>query len=411
MFKPISLYIGLRYTRARRSNHFISFVALVSMIGLTLGVAVLITVLSVMNGFDRELKSRVLGMVPQATVSSTQILTDWPELVKKVENHPHVTGVAPFTQLQGMLTGQGQVAGIMVTGIEPEYEKKVSIIQNHMVAGDLSALKKGEFGIVLGKDMTDALGLGLNDSVTLVLPEATPSPAGVVPRFKRFKIVGIFSVGAEVDSMVGYIALNDASTLLRLPDGAQGVRLKVDDIFAAPEVVHQIVKQLPDNFYATSWKETHGSLFSAVRMEKNLVGLLLFLIIVVAAFNIVSSLVMVVTEKKADIAILRTLGASPRFITSVFIVQGTIIGIVGTVIGVVLGSTFALTISDLVGWLNHTFGLNLFSGYVIGYLPSYLRWQDVLIVVTASLSISFLATIYPAIRAAKTQPAEALRYE
>jgi lipoprotein-releasing system permease protein len=227
-----------------------------------------------------------------------------------------------------------------------------------------------------------------------------------VPRFKRFKIVGIFSVGAEVDSMVGYIALNDASTLLRLPDGAQGVRLKVDDIFTAPEVVNQIVKQLPDNFYATSWKETHGSLFSAVKMEKNLVGLLLFLIIVVAAFNIVSSLVMVVTDKKADIAILRTLGASPRFITSVFIVQGTIIGVVGTVIGVILGSSFALTISDLVGWLNHTFGLNLFSGYVIGYLPSYLRWQDVLIVVTASLSISFLATIYPAIRAAKTQPAE-----
>lgn len=411
MFKPISLYIGLRYTRAQRSNHFISFVALVSMIGLTLGVAVLITVLSVMNGFDRELKNRVLGMVPQATVSSTQILTDWPELVKKVEDHPHVTGAAPFTQLQGMLTGQGQVAGIMVTGIEPKYEKKVSIIQNHMIAGDLNALKKGEFGIVLGKDMTDALGLSLNDNVTLVLPEATPSPAGVVPRFKRFKIVGIFSVGAEVDSTVGYIALNDASTLLRLPDGAQGVRLKVDDIFTAPSVVEQIVKQLPDNFYATSWKETHGSLFGAVRMEKNLVGLLLFLIIVVAAFNIVSSLVMVVTDKKADIAILRTLGASPKFITSVFIVQGTIIGVVGTVAGVILGSAFALTISDLVGWLNHTFGLNLFSGYVIGYLPSYLRWQDVLIVVTASLSISFLATIYPAIRAAKTQPAEALRYE
>ena len=232
MFKPISLYIGLRYTRARRSNHFISFIALVSMIGLTLGVAVLITVLSVMNGFDRELKNRVLGMIPQATVSSTQILTNWPELATKVEQHKHVVGAAPFTQLQGMLTAQGQVSGIMVTGIEPEYEKKVSIIQNHMVAGSIDNLKKGEFGIVLGKQMTDALGLGLNDSITLVLPEATPSPAGVVPRFKRFKVVGIFSIGAEVDSMMGYIALNDASTLLRLPDGAQGVRLKLDDIFA-----------------------------------------------------------------------------------------------------------------------------------------------------------------------------------
>ena len=229
MFKPISLYIGLRYTRARRSNHFISFIALVSMIGLTLGVAVLITVLSVMNGFDRELKNRVLGMVPQATVSSTQILTNWPTLAQQIEQHKHVTGVAPFTQLQGMLTAHGQVSGIMVTGIDPSYEKNVSIIHNHMVEGSIDTLKKGEFGIVLGKQMTDALGLGLNDNITLVLPEATPSPAGVVPRFKRFKIVGIFSIGAEVDSMMGYIALNDAATLLRLPDGAQGIRMKLDD--------------------------------------------------------------------------------------------------------------------------------------------------------------------------------------
>ena len=284
MFKPISLYIGLRYTRARRSNHFISFIALVSMIGLTLGVAVLITVLSVMNGFDRELKNRVLGMIPQATVSSTQILTNWPELATKIEKHKHVVGVAPFTQLQGMLTAQGQVSGVMVTGIEPKYEKKVSIIQDHMVEGSIDNLKKGEFGIVLGKQMTDALGLGLNDSITLVLPEATPSPAGVVPRFKRFKIVGIFSIGAEVDSMMGYIALNDASTLLRLPDGAQGVRMKLDDIFAAPQVSQEIVRDLPANFYASDWTYTHGNLFSAIQMEKAMVSLLLFLIVLEPAF-------------------------------------------------------------------------------------------------------------------------------
>lgn len=411
MFKPISLYIGLRYTRARRSNHFISFIALVSMVGLTLGVAVLITVLSVMNGFDRELKNRVLGMVPQATVSSTQILTDWPELVKRVENHPHVTGVAPFTQLQGMLTAQGQVAGIMVTGIDPKYEKNVSIIQNHIVAGSLDSLKKGEFGIVLGKDMADSLGLRLNDSVTLVLPEATPSPAGIVPRFKRFKVVGIFSVGAEVDSMVGYIALYDASTLLRLPDGAQGVRLKLDDIFAAPQVADDIVKNLPSNFYATNWTYTHGNLFNAIQMEKTLVGLLLVLIIVVAAFNIVSSLVMVVTDKKSDIAILRTLGASPSMITKIFMVQGTVIGVIGTVAGTVLGVILALTISDIISWFNNVLGLNLFDAYFVHYLPSYLRWQDVTIIVIVSLLLSFLATIYPALRAAKVQPAEALRYE
>lgn len=411
MFKPISLYIGLRYTRARRSNHFISFIALVSMIGLTLGVAVLITVLSVMNGFDRELKNRVLGMIPQATVSSTQILTDWPQLAKTVEQHPHVVGAAPFTQLQGMLTAQGQVAGLMVTGIEPNYEKKVSIIQDHMVEGSINQLKKGEFGIVLGKQMTDALGLGLNDHVTLVLPEATPSPAGVVPRFKRFKIVGIFSIGAEVDSMMGYIALNDAATLLRLPDGAQGIRLKLDDIFSAPQVANSIVRELPGNFYASDWTYTHGNLFSAIQMEKAMVSLLLFLIVLVAAFNIVSSLVMVVTDKKSDIAILRTLGASPATITRIFMVQGTVIGVIGTVSGAILGIIFASSISNVISWLNNTFGLHLFDAYFINYLPSYLRWQDVVIIVGLSLLLSFLATIYPALRAAKIQPAEALRYE
>ena len=411
MFKPISLYIGLRYTRARRSNHFISFIALVSMIGLTLGVAVLITVLSVMNGFDRELKNRVLGMIPQATVSSTQILTDWPELAKKIDTHEHVVGTAPFTQLQGMLTAQGQVAGIMVTGIEPDYEKKVSIIQDHMVQGDINSLKKGEFGIVLGKQMTDALGLSLNDSVTLVLPEATPSPAGVVPRFKRFKIVGIFSIGAEVDSMMGYIALNDASTLLRLPDGAQGVRMKLDDIFKAPQVADEIVQQLPGQFYASNWTYTHGNLFSAIQMEKAMVSLLLFLIVLVAAFNIVSSLVMVVTDKKSDIAILRTLGASPITITKIFMVQGTVIGVVGTLAGAALGIIFATNISGFMGWLNTTMGLNLFDAYFINYLPSYLRWQDVALIVSVSLVLSFLATIYPALRASKIQPAEALRYD
>lgn len=411
MFKPISLYIGLRYTRARRSNHFISFIALVSMIGLTLGVAVLITVLSVMNGFDRELKNRVLGMVPQATISSNLILTDWPQLAKKIEGHPHVTGVAPFTQLQGMLTAQGQVAGIMVSGIEPSYEKKVSIIQNHMVAGSIDSLKKGEYGIVLGKQMTDALGLGLNDSVTLVLPEATPSPAGVVPRFKRFKIVGIFSIGAEVDSMMGYIALNDASTLLRLPDGAQGIRLKLDNIFAAPQVADDIVKTLPSNFYASNWTYTHGNLFSAIQMEKAMVSLLLFLIVLVAAFNIVSSLVMVVTDKKSDIAILRTLGASPATITKIFMVQGTVIGVIGTVAGAILGVVFASSVSNIIDWFNTALGLHLFDAYFINYLPSYLRWQDVALIVSVSLLLSFLATIYPALRAAKIQPAEALRYE
>ncbi len=411
MFKPISMYIGLRYTRARRSNHFISFIALVSMIGLTLGVAVLITVLSVMNGFDRELKNRILGMVPQATVSSTQILENWPELAQDIAKQKHVVGVAPFTQLQGMLTAHGQVSGIAISGIDPNYEKNVSIITDYMVDGSINNLKKGEFGIVLGKQLADAFAVGVNDYVTLVLPEATPSPAGVVPRFKRFKVVGIFSIGAEVDSMVGYIALNDAATLLRLPDGAQGIRMKLDDIFLAPQVSNEIVSKLPANFYATNWTYTHGNLFSAIQMEKAMVSLLLFLIVLVAAFNIVSSLVMVVTDKKADIAILRTLGASPSTITKIFMVQGTVIGVIGTLAGAILGIIFATNISGLMAWLNTAFGLNLFDAYFIHYLPSYLKWSDVIIIISLSLILSFLATIYPALRAAKVQPAEALRYE
>ena len=411
MFKPIALYIGLRYTRAKRSNHFISFIALISMIGLALGVAVLITVLSVMNGFDRELKNRILGMIPQATVSSTQILTDWPVLAKKIEQHKHVTGVAPFTQLQGMLTSQGRVSGILVTGIEPKYEKNVSIVQNHMVSGSIDNLKEGEFGIVLGKKLADQFGLQVNDKVTLVLPEATPSPAGVVPRFKRFTVVGLFNIGAEVDSSLGYIALNDAAKLLRQPNGAQGIRMKLDDIFAARQVSTEITQQLGINFYADDWTTTQGNLFNAIQMEKAMVSLLLFLIVLVAAFNIVSSLVMVVTDKKADIAILRTLGASPSTITKIFMVQGTIIGVVGTIAGTILGVALSLGISSVLGWINNVLGLHLFDAYFINYLPSYLRWQDVVIIVSLSLALSFIATIYPARRAAKIQPAEALRYE
>lgn len=411
MFKPIALFIGLRYTRARRSNHFISFIALVSMIGLMLGVAVLITVLSVMNGFDRELKNRVLGMVPQATISSNQIMTDWQQIVPKMESYPHVTGAAPFTQLQGMLTAQGQVSGILINGIDAKYEPKVSIIQDYMVSGALSDLKDGEYGIILGKQLADAMGLQLKDKITLVLPEATPSPAGVVPRFKRFTVVGIFSIGAEVDGMMGYIALNDAATLLRLPNGAQSIRLKLDNIFAAPEVVQDVLKESPASFYGSDWTYTHGNLFSAIQMEKAMVSLLLFLIVLVAAFNIVSSLVMVVTDKKADIAILRTLGASPATITRIFMVQGTVIGVIGTLSGAVLGVILATSISSILGWINNALGLNLFAAYFINYLPSELLWRDVLVIVGLSLLLSFLATIYPAMRAAKIQPAEALRYE
>lgn len=411
MFKPISLFIGLRYTRAKRNNRFISFISLISMIGLTLGVATLITVLSVMNGFDRELKNRVLGMIPQATVSSEQMIGDWQSMTAKLEQYPHVKGAAPFIPLQGMITAQGQVSGIMVNGIEPQYEKKVSIVQNFMVDGSLEQLKSGEFGIIIGAKLANAMGLAIGDKVTLVLPEATPSPAGVVPRFKRFTVVGVFDTGSEVDGSFGYIHLHDAGVLLRLPEGTQSIRLKLDDLFAAPTVVRQILKDMPNGYYGSDWTMTQGNLFSAIQMEKAMVSLLLFLIVVVAAFNIVSSLVMVVTDKKADIAILRTLGASPRMITQVFMVQGTVIGVIGTLAGTVLGVILATSISGILGWINNVLGLNLFAAYFVHYLPSQLIWSDVLVIVAVSLALSFLATIYPAMRAAKIQPAEALRYE
>ncbi|ELA08091.1 LolC/E family lipoprotein releasing system, transmembrane protein [Moraxella macacae 0408225] len=411
MFRPLALFLGLRYTRAERSNRFISFISLISMIGLTLGVAVLITVLSVMNGFDRELKSRILGMVPQATVIAGEIIPNWQQLAKKIDENPNVEAVAPFIQLQGMLTVNAQVAGIMVTGIEPEYEKNVSIIHKHMHEGNIDSLTAGTFNIVIGQDMARSLDVRLGDKVTLVLPEASPSPAGVIPRFKRFTVSGIYDISPEVNGIMAFIPMQDAGTLLRLPEGAQGIRMKLNDLFVAPKVAREAANLSPKLLLPSDWTTTHGNLFGAIQMEKAMVGLLLFLIILVAAFNIVSSLVMLVTDKKADIAILKTFGASPKLITQVFMVQGLFIGVIGTIFGTILGIIMALSVSHAVSWVNTAFGLHLFDAYFINYLPSELQWQDVLMIVSASLVISFLATIYPARRAASIQPAQTLRYE
>mgnify|MGYP003082058233 FL=1 len=412
MFRPLALFIGLRYTKAEHKNGFISFISLISIIALTLGVAVLITVLSVMNGFDRELKTRILGTVSQASVLSPEIISDWKSLGEKIQqNDKNVEAVAPFIQLQGMIAAYGQVSGVVVSGIEPEYEKKVSIINEHMLAGDIDNLKEGEFGIVLGKSMVDNMNLQLGDKVTLVLPEASPSPAGVIPRFKRFTLVGIFNISPELDSLTGYVAMRDAGVLLRLPEGAQGIRLKLNDIFYAPIAADKAQSIDPDRLISDNWKQTHGNLFSAIQMEKTMMALLLSLIILVAAFNIVSSLIMLVTDKKADIAILKTFGASPKLITQVFVVQGMIIGVVGTVLGTILGVTFSLTVSDLLNWVNNTLGLGLFNAYFVDYLPSQVKVLDVLLVVSISFLLSFLMTIYPALRASKVQPAQALRYE
>ncbi len=411
MYKPLSVFIGLRYTRARRRDQFISFMSLSSMIGLMLGVAVLITVLSVMNGFDRELKQRILGMVSQSTIHATEPVQNWRKLVQLAEASPGVTAAAPMSQVQGMLTANGQVNGAVITGIAPEFEAKVSILPDFMTQGQMSDLTDGSYGIVLGQQLADVLGVRMGDSVTLVLPEATLSAAGVIPRFKRFNVVGVFKVGAEVDALLAYVHYADAGRLLRIGDRVQGVRLKVDDLFAVRATNERLLATLPPYFYASDWTQTQGSLFNAIKMEKAMMSLLLLLIVAVAAFNIVSSLVMVVNDKKSDIAILRTLGATPGMIQRIFLVQGTAVGLGGTIAGVGLGVLLSLTVSDIAAGYERLMNVRLFDAYFVNYLPTQLDWFDVTWVGLTAFILSFLATIYPARQAGRIQPAEALRHE
>lgn len=415
MFRPLSVFIGMRYTRAKRRNHFISFISLTSMVGLALGVLVMILVLSVMNGFDRELRTRILGMVPHATISSYQPIDDWQALATQVAKHPEVVAVAPFSQLQGMLTHSGGVQPVLVNAVLPEAEKNVSIIDQHMVQGRLDDLQSGEFGIVIGEITARRFRVNVGDKLTFILPEASVTPAGVFPRLKRFTVVGVFKVGAELDSSLALIHIGDAARLSRWQENqVEGVRLKLKDLFQAPQVAWEIASGFgSEDYVARDWTRSHGSLFQAIQMEKTMIGLLLLLIVAVAAFNIISTLVMVVTDKKADIAILRTLGMTPREIMLVFMVQGTVIGVVGTLIGGVLGVISALNVTAWVAALENLLGQKFLSSdvYFINYLPSQLRVEDVVLICSAALLMSFFATLYPAWRAARTQPAEALRYE
>jgi len=421
MFRPLFVFIGTRYTRAKRRNHFVSFISLTSMIGLALGVLVMILVLSVMNGFDHEMRTRVLGMVPHATVESATPIKDWRSLAEKAQSNPQVLAVAPFSQMQGLLTNDGKVQKVLINAVDPLEEAKVSIIGNFFKPedggkGSLDALKPGEFGMVLGAKAAAKLGVDLGDKVTFVAPEVTVTPAGMFPRLKRFTVVGIFHVGAgEID---GHLALTHVQDLARLQrwqaDQVQGIRLKFADLFEAPRTAWALAQTLGEgDYYARDWTRTHGNLYQAIRMEKAMIGLLLLLIVAVAAFNIISTLVMVVTDKKGDIAILRTLGATPRQIMAIFMVQGTVIGVFGTAIGAVLGCLAALNISSAIAALEGLLGIKFLNAdvYFIDYLPSQLMLADVLLVCGAALILSFFATLYPAWRAARTQPAEALRYE
>lgn len=411
MFKPLSLYIGLRYTGARSRNSFISVITLVSALGLMLGVAVLITVLSVMNGFDRELQTRILGMVTHVSVYGREPIEDWQALATVAKRHDEVVAVAPFRQLEGMISFGGRVTGAMVNGVEPEMEQAVSIVGDHIDQGQFNSLEAGKFNIVLGYGVARKLGAQIGDKVTLVLPEATLSPAGIMPRFRRFTVTGIFRVKAEVDNLLGYVHVEDAARLARASGTVQGIRMKVSDLFQAPFIARDLEFELGYGFQAVDWTRTHGSLFQAIRMEKTMMTLLLSFIVAVAAFNIISSQVMLVTEKRANIAVLRTLGATPGQIMRIFMVQGTLIGLAGTLLGTILGVLLATNVSEVAQWIEQVSGAALFDAYFVNYLPSLLLWSDVFMIVSIAMIITFVATLPPSIRASRVQPAEALRYE
>lgn len=413
MLKTLPIIIGLRYTGAKRRNHFISFISAISMAGLTLGVAVLILVLSVMNGFDRELRQRILGMVPHAALYSKDGLENWQELANQVKAKPGIVGVAPFVNIQGMMSHKGRVQGVMVNGIEPEWEKKVSILPDFMKLGEFDSLSAGEYHIILGDLLARKLGVTLGEKVTLIMPEASLTPAGVMPRLKRFTVSGVFSVGAELDANFAYIHMVDAAKMARMKYPAQGLRLKTEDLFQAPRIAWNLTFDLDASITSSDWTRTHGNLFQAIQMEKTMIGLLLLIIVAVAAFNIVSALVMVVTDKQGDIAILRTLGMSPGSIMQVFMVQGSVIGVVGILLGTSLGIVLALTVTDIIAGIEHLLDVQFLNAnvYFISYLPSELKWQDVMVVTGSGLLMSFLATLYPAYRASKVKPAEALRYD
>ena len=413
---PYELFIGLRYTRAKRKNHFISFISLTSMIGIALGVAALIVVLSVMNGFQAELRIRILGVASHLEITgANNQLSDWPTLAAQVKKkQPGVIASAPYVMAQVMLSYGQAVQGALVRGILPDYEDNVADLGKNMKAGRLSDLRAGEFGVVLGLDLAQLLGVSIGEKVVLMAPQGQFTPTGVVPRIKQFKVVGLFQIGMyEYDAGLALIHMDDAAKLYRMGDNVSGLRLKLNDLFDAPQMSAKLTQKLDGNYFVTDWTQQHANFFKAVQLEKKVMFIILTLIVAVAAFNIVSTLVMAVTDKRADIAIMRTFGASPRSIMGIFIVQGALIGIIGTLIGAAVGILIALNIDSIIPFIENLFKVQFLAKdvYYISDLPSKLDWNDVITIVVMSFVLSLLATLYPSYKASTLNPAEALRYE
>ncbi|MEE8057098.1 MAG: lipoprotein-releasing ABC transporter permease subunit [Pseudomonadales bacterium] len=414
MYQPLSLFIGLRYTRAKRRNQFISFVSLVSLLGMVLGVVALVVVLSVMNGFEAELRNRILAVVPHGFLRGPDNqLADWQQSAALLEVQSNVKGVAPYIDGNVMLSRPGMVRGATLHAVDPAYESNVSSIGSSMMTGALTDLKAGEYNIILGKILARFLGVYVGDDISVVLPRITVTPVGVFPRIKRFRVTGIFQVGASLDSSTVFIHLADGKKLFQYGDKVNGLRLQFDNVLMATEYLPDLLKLMPVGSTATSWAQTQGSLFQAVKMEKTMVSLLLLIIVAIAAFNIVSILTMMVADKRADIAVLRTMGATSQTIMLVFMIQGITVGLLGVLVGIVIAVPVALNVGDIVIWFEAIFGAQIFSPdvYFISRIPSVLEWSDVLMVSVCGFVLSLLATIYPSVRASKVQPAETLRYE
>jgi lipoprotein-releasing system permease protein len=417
MYKPLPFFIGLRYTRAKRRNHFISFISLTSILGIALGVTALITVISVMNGFEKELRGRMLGMSAHITITTfyQDSMADWQQQLTQLKQYPEVIGAAPAIEGQAMITHSQNVYGTILHGIDPEQEITVSQVEQKMLKGSIHDLKSGEFGVIIGHELATSLRAEIGDKITVVVPQTTVTPVGVFPRMKRMTVKGIFKIGMyEYDS--GYVLLNieDAAKLLRLPKGhIHGLNLKLTNMDQAIYFSRQLQSKLPLGYISRDWTYRHSNFFKAIAMEKRVMFVILTLIVAVAAFNIVSTLIMVVTDKQADIAILRTLGMTPKGIMLTFMVQGTFIGVFGTLLGLVGGIGLALNVETIVPAIEQLFNMQFLPSdvYYISDLPSDLHWTDVYKIAAMSLIISFFATIYPAWRASTTQPAEALRYE